>query len=298
VVVAALIVLLYLVGVGYIDPGVIAEEVVGHYPWRVALDSTVLTVEQEKAKAAKPGSDFKECGNGCPVMIVIPAGKFTMGSPENELDREASEGPQHEVAVATPFAVSKFEVTFEEWDACVAAAACPRATDHWGRGEMPVINVSWRDAKQYVGWLSRLTGKDYRLPTEAEWEYAARAGTNTRYSWGDDPGMGNANCNGCGSPWDLQQTAPVGSFKPNAFGLYDMHGNVWEWVEDSWHENYDGVPMDASAWLQGGNPSYRVVRGSSWRNESELVRAAVRVRRNINVQFDTLGLRVARTLRP
>ena len=110
--------------------------------------------------------------------------------------------------------------------------------------------------------------------------------------------MGNANCDGCGSQWDLKQTAPVGSLKPNAFGLYDMHGNLWEWVEDSWHENYDGAPTDGSAWLFGGEPSYRVVRGGSWRNESELVRAAARDRRNINVRFDTLGFRVARTMKP
>jgi len=298
VLVAGLIVLLFLAGLGFIDRGAIAQEVVGRYRWRMTMDPSVLTVEQEEEKAAKPRSDFKECANGCPVMIVIPAGKFIMGSPENESDREASEGPQHEVTVAKPFAVSKFEVTFEEWDACVAAAACPRIADRWGRGEMPVINVSWRDAKQYVGWLSRLTGKEYRLLTEAEWEYAARAGANTRYYWGNDPRMGNANCDGCGSQWDLQQTAPVGSFKPNGLGLYDMHGNVWEWVEDSWHETYDGAPTDGSAWLRGGDSSYRVVRGGSWRNESELVRAAVRVRRNINVRFDTLGFRVARTIKP
>jgi len=231
-------------------------------------------------------------------MIIIPAGKFIMGSPENELDRRASEGPQHEVTIAKAFAVSRFEVTFEEWEACVAAAACPQVTDHWGRGEMPVINVSWGDAKQYVGWLSQLTRKEYRLLTEAEWEYAARAGATTRYSWGDDPSMGSANCDGCGGHWKLQQTAPVGSLKPNAFGLHDMHGNVWEWVEDSWHENYDGAPTDGSAWLRGGDPSYRIVRGGSWRNESEVVRAAVRVRRNINVRFDTLGFRIARTLGP
>ncbi len=299
VLVAGLIVLLCLAGLGVIDPEAIAQEVVGQYRWRMAMDPAVLTVEQEKAKAAKTGSDFKECASGCPVMIVIPADKFIMGSPENEPEREASEGPQHEVTVAKPFAVSKFEVTFEEWDACVAAAACPRVPDHWGRGDMPVINVSWRDAKQYVGWLSQLTGKEYRLLTEAEWEYAARAGANTRYSWGDDPGMGNANCDGCGSRWDLQQTAPVGSFKSNALGLYDMHGNVWEWVEDSWHENYDGAPTDGSAWLRGGDPSFRVVRGGSWRNESaRSVRAAVRVKRHTNVRFDTLGFRVARTIRP
>ena len=296
--VADLMSLLCLVSLGFVDPRAIAQEVVGQAPQRMAMDPAVLTVEQEKAQASKPGTDFKECANGCPEMIVIPAGKFIMGSPENELDRNASEGPPHEVTIAKPFALSKFEVTFEEWDACVAAAACPRVPDRWGRERMPVINVSWVDIKQYVSWLSQLTGKEYRLPTEAEWEYAARAGVNTRYSWGDDLGMGNANCDGCGSQWDLQQTAPVGSFKPNRAGLYDMHGNVWEWVEDSWHENYDVAPTDGSAWLRGGDHSFRVVRGGSWRNESELVRAAVRFRRNANVRFDTLGFRVARTILP
>ncbi len=250
-----------------------------------------------KAIAAEPGSDFKECGSGCPDMIVIPAGKFTMGSAENEPDRETSEGPQHEVTVAEPFAVSKFEVSFEEWDACVAAGQCPDVAAPWGRGRMPVVNASWSDAKQYVAWLSQLTQKRYRLLSEAEWEYAARARTVTRYFWGDDPRSGNANCNGCGSRWDLQQTAPVGSLKPNAFGLYDMLGNVWEWVEDRWHENYNGAPPDASAWLIDGDPNYRVIRGGSWRNETELVRAAVRFSRNINVRFDTLGFRVARTMK-
>ena len=231
-------------------------------------------------------------------MIVIPAGRFMMGSPENEPDGNISERPRHEVTIARPFAVSKFEVTFAEWDACVAAAACPPVTDSWGRGRQPVINVGWDDAKQYARWLSRLTGKEYRLLTEAEWEYAARADGMARYAWGDDVGAGNANCDGCGSRWDLQQTAPVGSLAPNAFGLHDMHGNVWEWVEDSWHDSYKGAPTDGSAWLQDSDPKFHVIRGGSWRNDTEFVRAAARLKRVGGVRFDTLGFRVARTLTP
>jgi formylglycine-generating enzyme required for sulfatase activity len=284
------LILFFLAEPGFTSPRSIAQDIAGQ--------ETLLTPAQEKAKAAKPGSDFKECEKGCPVMIVIRPGKFIMGSPGNEEGREPGEGPQHKVTITEPFAVSKFEVTFQDWDACAAAAACPRVKDQWGRGQMPVINVSWSEAKQYAGWLAKLTGEDYRLLTEAEWEYAARAGSNTPYFWGDHPGKGNANCDDCGSRWDRQKTAPVGSFKPNAFGLYDMHGNLWEWVEDSWHGSYDGAPTDGSAWLLGGDPSYRVVRSGSWRNESELVRAATRFKRNINVRFDTLGFRVARTMKP
>jgi formylglycine-generating enzyme required for sulfatase activity len=263
-----------------------------------ATGPAVLTAGQDRATAAKPGAEFKDCANGCPTMIVVAPGKFIMGSPDNESDLDAGERPQHAVTITKPFAVSKFAATFEDWDACVAALACRRAPDSWGRGNMPVVDVSWSDAKQYVRWLSQSSGKEYRLPTEAEWEYAARAGATTRYFWGDDPGNGNANCDGCGSRWDLQRTAPVGSFKPNAFGLYDMQGNVWQWVEDSWHPTYDGAPTDGSAWLVGGDPNYRVVRGGSWRNETALIRAAVRAKRHVNVRFDTLGFRAARTLNP
>ena len=263
-----------------------------------ATGPNLLTVEEERLKAATPGSAFKECAHGCPVMIVVPAGNFLMGSPETEAGRSINEGPQHQVTIAEPLAVSKFEVTFEEWDACVAAAACPRVPDVWGRGAMPVINVSWSDAKSYVGWLVRLTGKPYRLLSEAEWEYCARAGATTAYSWGGEPGTVNANCDGCGSQWDLKQAAPAGSFKPNAFGLYDMHGNVWEWVEDSWHKDYMGAPTYGSSWVQDGPPVFRVIRGGSWRTESDLLRVAVRDRRQIKVRFDTLGFRVARRLKP
>jgi formylglycine-generating enzyme required for sulfatase activity len=221
-----------------------------------------------------------------------------MGSPENEPDRYQWEGPQHEVTIGKPFAVSKFEVTFDEWDACVAAAACPKAPDSWGRGQMPVINVSWEDATAYVRWLSWLTGKEYRLLSEAEWEYTARAGTKTRYSWGDDVGKNNANCDGCGSEWDVTQTAPVDSFKPNAFGLYNMHGNVWEWVEDIWHDGYKDAPADGSAWVQGSESTNRVVRGGSWFISPQVLRAATRGRISTGDRFSSLGFRVGRTLTP
>jgi hypothetical protein len=206
-IVASLCGLLTLTGSGCIG-AVVAQEVVGQHQ----LAPTVPAFSEEKVKAATPGAEFKECTRGCPVMIVIPPGKFVMGSSASELDHRASEDPQHEVEIKKSFAVSKFEVTFEQWDACVAASACVPAADAWGRGDMPVVNVSWEDVHQYVGWLSDLTGKEYRLLTEAEWEYAARAGTNTRFSWGNEPGADNANCSDCGSIWSVQ-TAPVGSLK-------------------------------------------------------------------------------------
>ena len=183
-------------------------------------------------------------------MVVIPAGSFLMGSPEGEEGRLDREGPQHPVTIGAPFALGKYEVTFDEWDACVAAGGCEHRPDDqgWGRGTRPVINVSWEDAHQYVAWLSGETGETYRLPSEAEWEYAARAGTTTRYFWGDgeDPACGSANIYdqvgkaaddyggasfGCDD--GFAETAPAGSFRANAFGLHDVSGNVWEWVEDS-----------------------------------------------------------------
>jgi formylglycine-generating enzyme required for sulfatase activity len=189
----------------------------------------VLTVEAERA--LKPRDSFRECAKGCPQMVVVPAGEFMMGSPANEKGRDGAEGPQHNVLIAHPFAVSRFDVTFEEWDACAAYGDCdPHMMDAgWGRGRQPVINVTWDDAQRYVAWLSRMTGKPYRLLSEAEWAYAARAGTSTPYPWGPEIGNRNANCNHCGSQWDSKRPAPVGSFAPNQFGLYDMHGNVWQW---------------------------------------------------------------------
>ncbi|WP_197521076.1 formylglycine-generating enzyme family protein [Bradyrhizobium icense] len=283
--------LILLEACGGVD-GAVAETVLP-----ISAAPTVLTIEQEKNLASAAGSEFRECAVACPLMVIIPAGKSAMGSPEGDVGRTKGEHPRHEATIAKPFAVSKYEVTFDQWDACVAAAACPHVMDAWGRGNMPVINVSWGDAKLFVAWLSRLTGKEYRLLTEAEWEYAARAGVKTPYSWGDEPGIGNANCSGCGGAWTLQ-TAPVGSFRPNAFGLHDMEGNVWEWVEDIWHDSHEGTPANGAAKLQGGDPTYRVIRGGSWHNETELVRTAIRFKRHSKVQFDTLGFRVGRTMGP
>ena len=167
--------------------------------------------------------------------------------------------------------------------------------DDWGRGRQPVINVSWDDTRQYLAWLSKLTGKPYRLLSEAEWEYAARAGSSTNYPWGDDIGRGNANCRGCGSQWDGKQAAPAGSFKPNAFGLHDMIGNLLEWCEDAWHDSYDGAPADGSVFA-GGDAGFRVLRGGAWVTLSPLVRAAYRDK---SAPFDrsyVAGFRVARAL--
>ena len=172
----------------------------------------MLTAAAEQA--LKPGDSFRECAKDCPEMVVVPAGEFMMGSPDDEKDPYDNEGPLHKVTIAKPFAVSKFEVTFDEWDACVSVGGCIRASDCGTRTEGTARSsiVSWDDAQQYVAWLSKMTGRTYRLLSEAEWEYAARAGTTTAYSWGDEIGKGNANCNGCGSEWDSRRPAPVGSF--------------------------------------------------------------------------------------
>ena len=257
----------------------------------------VLTAEAEKA--LRPHDSFKECAD-CPEMVVLPAGQFVMGSPDSEKGHNVNESRQRVVTIGKALAVSKFETIFAEWDACVAYGDCDHiADDGWGnsipRGQRPVISVNWYDAKRYVAWLSRMTGKPYRLLSEAEWEYAARAGTQSAYYWGDEVGSGNANCETCGSRWETG-TAPVGSFPPNAFGLYDMLGNVWEWVEDCYHDNYIGAPVDGSAWTMGGDCNLRVEKGGSWSYGLEKLRAAVHERDPPGSRYGTSGFRVARTL--
>ncbi|MBV5334375.1 MAG: formylglycine-generating enzyme family protein, partial [Sulfuricurvum sp.] len=188
------------------------------------------------------------------------------------------------------------EVTFEQWDSCVAFGGCDHYPDDngWGRGNRPVINVSWEDTQKYIVWLNKTTGKHYRLPTEAEWEYAARAGSTTQYSWGDEVGKNKANCEECGSAWG-RQTAPVGSFGVNEFGLFDMQGNVWEWVQD-W---YDARYYSRSPGKTPQGPSTgqtRVLRGGSWLHGAESIRSADRFKDSPGFRFRDLGFRLVRTL--
>ncbi|MBV8751938.1 MAG: SUMF1/EgtB/PvdO family nonheme iron enzyme [Hyphomicrobiales bacterium] len=276
--------------------------IVEQWRWFTAIRPYMLTqvrphvLAAEAERALKPGDSFKECAEDCPQMVVVPAGEFIMGSPASERGRVKTEQPQHKVVLARPFAVAKFAVTFDDWDACVAYGNCdPRVNTSFGRGRQPVVNVSWDDARDYAAWLSRMTGKPYRLLSEAEFEYAARAGTRTAYPWGDAIGRNNANCEGCGSRWDGAQPAPVGSFAANRFGLYDMHGNVWQWTEDCDHGNYQGAPEDGSAWIEGSD-CQRVIRGGSWESAPRLLRSALRYAAARDIRNGRLGFRVARTL--
>jgi formylglycine-generating enzyme required for sulfatase activity len=270
---------------------------IGYAIW---LQRSQLALSEEQERALKPQDQFQECER-CPTMLVMPAGEFVMGSPEGEEGRRAEEDPQHTVSITRTFAVAKFEVTFEQWDACHAAGGCRHTPSdfNWGRGSQPVINVSWNDAQEYVRWISKMTGKQHRLLSEAEWEYADRAGSDTAYPWGSKMDEGKANCDGCGSKWDIKQVArpaPIGSFPANAFGLNDMNGNVAEWVEDCCNGSYQAAPSDGSPWTTGdcGN---RVVRGGSWGTDRHSLRVAARQWSATEIRNVNLGFRIARTIK-
>jgi formylglycine-generating enzyme required for sulfatase activity len=274
------------------------QEARGRPPEAKPTPVCFVALSPERERTLRPGDSFRESAIG-PEMVVVPAGEFMMGSPSSEAGRPDNEVPQHKVTFARAFAVSRFVVTFDDWDACVANGGCKgyRPPDQdWGRGSRPVINVSWNDAKAYAAWLATTIGKPYRLLSEAEYEYAARAGTRTAYPWSDAAGKGNANCNGCGSGWDNKQTAPVGSFDPNPFGLAEMQGNVWEWIEDCWHDTYEGAPDTGAPWTEDGNRNHRVVRGGSWSSVPRMLRSAARNRFAADRRDVNLGFRVARTL--
>ena len=289
-----------------------------HYD--AALD---LLIEAEALQARfAPGSTFRDC-DACPQMVVVPAGTFTMGSPESEEGRHLSyrvdEGPQHSVTIPAPFAVGVYEVTFDEWDACERAGGCEgqynrdfvRDVREYG-GRHPAQHVNWDDAQAYVSWLSERTGASYRLLSEAEWEYAARAGTETARYWGEGESGQCRYANGydltaeermfgadrrraqCsdGYAW----VAPVGSFAPNAFGLYDVLGNVAEWTSDCpADDSYAGAPEDGTAW-ESRRCGSRVLRGGSANEDPARLRSAYRVREGSSLRIGLRGIRVARTL--
>ncbi len=221
-----------------------------------------------------------------PEMVSIAGGMFRMGSNE-----DPSEQPIHGVTVG-PFLMAKYPVTVRQWRECVKAKACGYVPN--GDDDAPVSNVSWADAQQFVGWLSQTTQQHYRLLSEAEWEYAARAGTDTRYWWGNAMKPGLADCKGCGGPHDAVQPAKVGVLPPNPFGLNDIGGGLAEWVDDCWHKDYRGAPADGSAWL-GSDCRERVLRGGSWRNDSSYVRSASRDHYDASVRYPTHGVRLARS---
>jgi formylglycine-generating enzyme required for sulfatase activity len=266
--------------------------------------------------------DSLKSGGQGPEMVRLPKGQFQMGSPPEELNGASNEGPQHSVVLQNAIALGRFEITRGEFERFAKETgyitdaekgnSCSTVTTQRGRdwrsvsfdqdASHPVVCVSWNDSRAYADWLSEETGKRYRLPTEAEWEYAARAEKTTRYWWGDEvneKGTIWANCNGCGdTEWDGSKTAPFGQFPANDFGLHDTSGNVWEWVQDCWHESYEGAPEDASPWLEtdSGDCNRRVVRGGSWTTRPRNVRSAYRTRHTADSRYDNVGFRLAQDI--
>jgi formylglycine-generating enzyme required for sulfatase activity len=278
------------------------------------LSNSPLVVEplsSDHERTLNPGDIFQECMN-CPVMVVVPAGGFTMGSPETETDSPDNERPQHKVTFAVRFAVGRFAVTFDEWDACFADGGCNKgwwpSDVGWGRGRMPVINVSWRDAHDYIAWLTEKTKKSYRLLTESEREYVTRAGTTTPFWWGSSISTSQANYNGDytyanGVTGEFRKrTVPVESFAPNPWGLYQVHGNVDEWTEDCYSFDYGlygnlRAPPDGSAWLQKCDfHENRIIRGGAYIDIPAHLRSAARSAAPADERQPYIGFRVALTL--
>ena len=293
-----------------------AEEVLYRSEGRIHVVAAIGRPEELEwfLPGAGKSEGFKDA-DFAPEMVAVPAGSFTMGSPAGTLGfggepgRYVGEGPQHKVTIAKPFAIGRFAVTFVEWEAAqkdkdwqaiTGRAARQPEDEGWGRADRPVIHVDWYDAKAYVKWLSQKTGEDYRLPSEAEWEYASRAGTTTPFWWGLSITPEQANYDGNytyagGQKGEYRQkTLPVNSFEPNPWGLHQVHGNVAEWCEDLWHDNYNGAPQDGSDWTTGDSP-YRVLRGGSWLFYPQFLRSAFRNFDFPDYRYYNAGFRVART---
>jgi formylglycine-generating enzyme required for sulfatase activity len=239
--------------------------------------------------------DRLRSGGVGPEMVDLPAGKFRRG--DLHADGDSDEQPVRAVHIGKPFAIGRYPVTFEEYDLFCERTGRKKPTDEgWGRGRRPVINVSWYEAADYAEWLGQQTGKRYRLPSNAEFEYAARSGREVRFPWGDEAGSDNAACKGCRSLWDALRTAPVGRFAPTGFGLYDMSGNVWQWTQDCWDGDYKSAPVDGGAYTSGAGCDKKVVRGGSWNAAPREARAANRWREPALQPSNEIGFRVVRQL--
>jgi len=243
------------------------------------------------------GEAFRDCPD-CPEMVVIPSGAGMVGSPASEPDHASDESPQHQIRLAKPLAIGRYPITRAEFTAYArdtSGADSVAGTLFEATDRDPAVMITWAEANDFAEWLSRRTGQHYRLPTEAEWEYAARGGTQTRYWWGDEIGQGNADCGMCRSRWDGRSTSPVGSFNANHFGLYDMLGNVDEWVADCYWRDYSGASEDASTPFEGADCRQRVLRGGSWMSNPDDLRAAARFALDVAARQDVVGFRVVRT---
>jgi formylglycine-generating enzyme required for sulfatase activity len=257
--------------------------------------AATLVADASPLKGRRAGEVVRDCPS-CPELVVVPPGRFDMGAAPGSKGAQPDEAPVRNVQLKQGLAVGRFEVSFQEWDACYAAGGCATnaADEGWGRARQPVIGVSWNDAQAYVAWLSRTTGLKYRLLSEAEWEYAARAGGNGLLPWGNEVGQGHANCYGCGSAWENRQPAPIGSLPANAWGLHDMIGNVWEWVEDC-YAPYAQASADGHA-AAGDANCQRVLRGGSFQTSAPEVRVADRRPVPAQARSRQSGFRVAREL--
>ena len=282
--ISTLTLLTILVGLGWVLQDLLRETL----HWQMVMRPTVSSAAAEADLRSRPGQTFEDCKNGCPRMVVIPAGTFKMGSTEARFPRER---PQHQVTIGRAFAMGQHEVTFDEWDHCVTSNHCRGnvTTNGWGRGTQPVINVTWDDANRYVRWLSKVTGRRYRLPSEAAWEYSARAGNIDYFSFGnDDRELPKYD-------WFAENSDnhshPVKTRLPNKFGLFDMHGNVSEWTEDCANDSYERAPSDGSAWVTGQCLT-RVFRGGSWLYGARVARSANRDWLIGDDRKDFIGFRV------
>lgn len=292
-------------GIGFVLGWLLIIGGIGLYPAQTvdrstmtnkANETTPKVVPQTRPIPTNAGETYQECTD-CPELVVLPKGSFSMGAPDSDPDRTVTEIPPHTVTINYPLLVGRYEVTFAQWGVCAREGTCrSNVAPTLGHTEHPAINVTWQDAQDYLLFLKKKTGAEYRLLSEAEWEYAARANQPTRYPWGHEIGINHASCSDCAVASREKTTHPVGQFNANAFKLFDMLGNVREWVTDCWHDNYDYAPQDGSAWVSACSEGRRVTRGGAWNMPAQDLRVTARGRETWDSKVDNLGFRVVRVV--